>query len=70
MERPNEIPVDHSKKGLWKAVRSLKKTPQYVRMKKMDNQQVLLTRRAETIATYLEKTHGTNSTNTVVLKSQ
>jgi hypothetical protein len=70
MEQPNEIPVDHSKKGLWKAVRSLKKTPQYVRMKKMDNQQVLLTRRSETIATYLAKTHGTNSTNTVVMKSQ
>ena len=42
MEQFNEKPVDHSKKGLWKAVRGLKKkfTPQYVRMKNMDNQHV------------------------------
>ena len=57
IEHFNENPQDPSKKGLWKAVKDLKKkfVPNYIKMKNMDGRHVPLAKRAETIATYLKE---------------
>ena len=65
MEKFNENPMDPNKKGLWKAVRSLKRkfTPQYVKMKNKHGKHVPLILRAETVASYLEEEHWKNDAN-------
>ena len=62
IEEFNENPNDINKRGLWKAVKGLKKkfVPNYVKMKNLDGKHVPLNQRAETIADYLEKIHWTN----------
>ena len=62
IEEFNENPADVNKKGLWKAVKGLKKkfVPHYVKMKNSDGKHVPLGQRAETIADYLENIHWTN----------
>ena len=62
IEHFNENPQDPSKKGLWKAVKGLKKkfVPNYIKMKNMDGRHIPLAERAETIATYLEEQHWSN----------
>ena len=62
IEQFNENPQDPNKKGLWRAVKGLKKKfiPNYVKMKNMDGQHVPLAQRAETIANYLEQKHWSN----------
>ena len=57
IEEFNENPNDINKRGLWKAVKGLKKkfVPNYVKMKNLDGKHVPLNQRAETIADYLEK---------------
>ena len=61
-EQFNENPNDANKKGLWKAVKGLKKkyVPNYVKIKNSDGKHVPLNQRAETIADYLEKIHWSN----------
>ena len=58
----NENPNDANKKGLWKAVKGLKKkyVPNYVKIKNSDGKHVPLNQRAETISNYLEKIHWSN----------
>ena len=62
MEKFNENPMDPNKRGLWRAVRSLKRkfTPQYVKMKNKHGKHVPLILRAETVASYLEEEHWKN----------
>ena len=62
IEKFNENPNDAQKKGLWKAVRNLKKkfTPKYVKMKNEEGKHVPLICRAETVAEYLENKHWKN----------
>ena len=59
IEKFNENLNDPNKKGLWKAVKDLKRkvTPQYVHMKNLHGARVPITERAQTIATYLETKH-------------
>ena len=63
IERFNENPLDPNKKGLWKAVKSLKQKfmPQFVKMRNADGRHVPVTQRAKAIADYLENTHWNNS---------
>ena len=62
IEQFNENPLDKNEKSLWKAVKGLKKKfqPKYVQMKSQDGKHVPLTKRAETIAQYLEQEHWKN----------
>ena len=60
IEKFNENPNDPNKKGLWRAVKDLKRkfTPQYAHMKNLHGARAPITERAQTIATYLEKIIG------------
>ena len=65
IEQFNENPQDPHKKGLWKAVKGLKRkfTPQYVQMKNEHGKHVPIIERAQTIANYLESAHWKNDLN-------
>ena len=62
IEQFNENLQDPSKKGLWEAVKGLKKkfVPNYIKMKNMEGRYAPLTKRAETIATYLQEERWSN----------
>ena len=68
IDKFNENPNDPNKKGLWRAVKDLKRkfTPQYVHMKNLHGERVPVTERAQTIATYLETRHWKNDSETSV----
>ena len=63
IEQFNGNPEDKNKKGLWKAVKDLKRTftPQFVQMKNQNGTYVRVTQRAQTIAEYLEDVHWKNN---------
>ena len=65
IEQFDENPQDTQKKGLWKAVKGLKRkfTPQYVQMKNEHGKHVPIIERAQTIANYLESAHWKNDLN-------
>ena len=66
IEQFNENPNDPHKKGLWRAVKGLKRkfTPQYVQMKNAQGNHVPVAERAQAIAEYLETKHWYNDLDT------
>ena len=66
IEQFNENPSDLHKKGLWRAVKGLKRkfTPQYVQMKNAQGNHVPVAERAQAIAEYLETKHWYNDLDT------
>ena len=60
IEKFNENPNDPNIKGLWRAVKDLKRkfTPQYAHMKNLHVARVPISERAQALATYLEKIIG------------
>ena len=66
IEQFNQNPNDPHKKGLWRAVKGLKRkfTPQYVQMKNAQGNHVPVAERAQAIAEYLETKHWYNDLDT------
>ena len=65
IEQFDENPQDTQKKGLWKAVKGLKRkfTPRYVQMKNEHGKHAPIIERAQTIANYFESAHWKNDLN-------